>query len=142
MKQISLLLCTLAFFAVTTVKAQTKGEKEVAAAVETLKKAMIDGDRKELEAIAADQLSYGHSSGLVEDKAAFVEHIASGRSDFVTIDFNQQTIKVSGNTAIVRHHLSSKTNDNGVPGNVELGIMLIFQKQHGKWLLLARQAYK
>ncbi len=139
-KTISILLCC--FLAFTVVKAQTKSEKQVAAAVETLKKAMIDGDRSELDAIAAEQLSYGHSSGVVQDKAAFVEAIASGKSDFVTIDLTNQTIQVSGNTAIVRHHLSAKTNDSGNPGNVELGIMLVFQKQHGKWLLLGRQAFK
>ena len=30
-------------------------------------------------------LSYGHSGGLIENKAEFVEHIASGKSVFVTI---------------------------------------------------------
>lgn len=139
-KTISLLLCC--FLACTAINAQTKAEKQVAAAVETLKKALIDGERAELEAIAAEQLSYGHSSGVVQDKSAFVEAIVTGKSDFVTIDLTNQTIFVSGKTAIVRHHLSAKTNDSGKPGNVELGIMLVFQKQHGKWLMLARQAFK
>jgi ketosteroid isomerase-like protein len=103
---------------------------------------MISGDKVSLEAITANELSYGHSGGSVEDKVAFVEKIASGKSDFVTIQLTDQTVKVSGKTAVVRHHLSATTNDNGKPGTVELNILLIFQKQHGKWLLLARQAVK
>lgn len=134
-----MLLCFLTAVAVT---AQTKAEKEVAAAVETLKKAMIDGTRSKLEAIAAEKLSYGHSSGKVEDKAAFVESIASGKSDFVTITLSNQTIQVSGNTAVVRHHLDADTNDSGKVGTVSLNIMLVFQKQFGRWVLLARQAVK
>lgn len=125
-----------------TVDAQTKAEKQVALAVENVKLAMISGDRNALENVAAEGLSYGHSSGKVEDKASFVESIASGKSDFVTIDLLDQTIDVSKKTAVVRHKLSAKTNDNGNPGTVNIGVLLIFQKQGGDWKLLARQAFK
>lgn len=127
---------------VNVIMAQTKDEKAVAAAVETLRKAMVDGDQQSLEAIAADQLSYGHSGGNVEDKAAFVHALTSGKSDFVTIDLTEQTITVSGTTAIVRHKLDATTNDNGKPGTVSLKIMTVWQKQKGHWVLLARQAVK
>lgn len=122
--------------------AQTKEEKAVASAVEAMRKAMIDGDRTGLQAIAAEDLSYGHSSGKIQSKAEFVEGIASGASDFVTIDLTEQTIKVIGNTALVRHKLSAQTNDGGKPGSVNLGILLVWQKQKGQWKLIARQAYK
>jgi hypothetical protein len=125
-----------------TIKAQTKDEKEVAAAVETLKKAMLDGNRKDLENIAANELSYGHSNGLIEDKAAFVEALASGKNDFVTINLAEQTIKVAGNTALVRHKLTGETNNGGQAGTVNLGVLLVWQKQQGQWKLLARQAVK
>src|SRR3954462_2713532 len=55
--------------------AQNKEEAAVTAAVENLRKAMIDGDKAGLQNITADQLSYGHSSGKVEDKATFVDNI-------------------------------------------------------------------
>ena len=123
--------------------AQTKDEKDVAAAVETLRKAMVDGDRAALEKIAADGLSYGHSGGKVEDKAAFVENIANGNSDFLTIDLTEQTIYVSGTTAIVRHKFTATTHDKGKdPGNVKIAILLVWQKQKKEWKLLARQAVK
>lgn len=123
-------------------QAQRKSEKAVANAVEQLRNAMVSGGRPALESIAHDKLSYGHSGGAVEDKAAFVEKIASGKSDFVSIDLSEQTISVSGKTAIVRHVLNAKTNDAGKPGEVHLRILLIFQKDGGKWKLLARQAVK
>jgi len=122
--------------------AQSKDETEVAAAVEKLRKAMVDGDKKELEDIVSDKLSYGHSGGHVEGKAEFVEKIVTGKSDFVTIDLSDQTISISGNTAVVRHKLEAKTNDNGKPGDVHLLVLLVFQKEHKHWKLLARQAVK
>ncbi|GGK64212.1 nuclear transport factor 2 family protein [Rufibacter glacialis] len=123
-------------------QAQSKDEKKVAAAVEKLKQAMISGERKELEAVTSHNLSYGHSSGKLEDQAAFVQAIASGQSDFVSIDLANQTIQVTGKTALVRHQLSGQTNDGGKPGTVKLGVLLVWAKEGDKWKLLARQAYK
>lgn len=122
--------------------AQSKEDAAVNAAVENLKKAMVDGDKAGLEKVTADKLSYGHSSGKIEDKATFVDNIVSGKSDFVTIELTNQTVSVSGDAAIVRHTLSATTNDNGNPGNVKLNILLVWQKQKGQWKLLARQAVK
>jgi ketosteroid isomerase-like protein len=127
----------------TTITAQSKQQKAVAAAVEALRKAMVDGDRAALENIAMDGLSYGHSGGKVEDKATFIENIANGNSDFVTIDLTDQTIYVSGKTAIVRHRLTATTNDKGKgPATVNLAIMTVWQKDKKEWKMLARQAVK
>lgn len=110
--------------------------------VSALRSAMIEGDRKALLTLSAPQLSYGHSSGTMEDQAAFVEKIASGKSDFVTMDLREQTITISGDTALVRHNLKADIKDGGVPNTIELGILLVWQKQAGEWKLLARQAFK
>ncbi len=122
--------------------AQSKDEAAVTAAVENLKKAMIDGDKAGLEKITAEKLSYGHSSGKVEDKTTFVDNIVTGKSDFVTIELTNQIVSVSGDAAIVRHTLAATTNDNGNAGSVKLNILLVWQKQKGQWKLLARQAVK
>jgi hypothetical protein len=136
------LLSLLTLLFTLTAYGQTSEEKEVGAAVEALKKALIDGKETDLNAIAAEELSYGHSSGKVEDKKTFVERLVKGDSDFKTIQLSEQTIRIVGNIAIVRHRLVAETNDNGRPGNPNLSILLIWQKQSGKWRLLARQATK
>ena len=140
--KISIYLFSFLFLCTVSIQAQSKDEKQLEAAVQALRKAMLDGDKQQLEAIAASELSYGHSSGKMEDKAAFVEALASGVSDFLTMDLSNQTIKVVGNTALVRHNLTGTNMDNGKPGNVKLGVLLVWQKKNGKWKLLARQAYK
>ena len=122
--------------------AQSKAETQVASAVEQLRKAMVDGDRAVLDKLTSDKLNYVHSSGHVDDKKEFVEKLAGGASDFVTIDLAEQVIIVSGKVAIVRHNLSAKTNDGGKPAEVHLRIMLTWQKQGKQWILLARQATK
>lgn len=135
-------LSLVLIFSVNNLKAQTNDEKQVATAVEKLRQALIDGKQGPLEAIAANELTYGHSNGKVQDKKAFVTALISGASDFVTIDLSNQTMKVVGNTAWVRHDLNGTSNDGGVPGVVKLRVLLVWQKQHGVWKLLARQAVK
>jgi ketosteroid isomerase-like protein len=142
MKKIFHLLVIFLVFS-TLANAQSKQENEVAAAVEMFKKAILDADKNLLSFIAADELVYGHSSGKVENKTEFMAQILDTQTmDYTSIDMLDQTIQVAGKVAVVRHIYSAQTIGNGKPGNVKIGNMLIWQKQHGKWKLLARQAYK
>ncbi len=139
---LTILLCFALLYSPLAINAQSKQETAVKFAVEKLTAAMISGERIALEAIASGNLSYGHSGGHVEGKVEFIEKIATGKSDFVSIDISEQTIKVTGKTAIVRHILTAVTNDNGKPGNVKLKVLLVFSKEQGEWRMLARQAVK
>ncbi len=125
-----------------SVVAQEMDDPTLVSAVEALRKALIDPDKAALDKLTMDELSYGHSSGLIQDKAAFEEALLSGASDFVSIELSDQTMKVVGNTAWVRHKLSAVTNDGGKPGEAHLSVLLIWMKQKGQWRLLARQAVK
>jgi hypothetical protein len=140
LKYITLFMMTTLSLAST---AQTKLETEVAAAVESLRKAMVDADKATLEKITATELSYGHSSGKVEDRAAFINALVSGQSDFLDITLTEQTITIKDKVALVRHKLSGNTNDPGKgPGTVSLGILLVWVKEKSDWKLMARQAFK
>ena len=122
--------------------AQTKDEKAVTDAVEQLRMAMVNPDKAVLEKLTSGKLSYGHSSGLVEDQKMFIEKLVGGQSDFVSIDLTEQSISISEKVAIVRHILAAKTNDGGRPGDVRIRVLLIWQKEKGGWKLLARQAVR
>jgi hypothetical protein len=131
----------IAFVFLNTISfGQTKDEKAVADAVEQLRLAMVNPDKAGLEKLTSGKLSYGHSSGLVEDQKVFIEKLVSGQSDFVSIDLTEQSISISEKVAIVRHILAAKTNDGGRPGEVRIRVLLIWQKEKGGWKLLARQA--
>jgi ketosteroid isomerase-like protein len=132
----------LLFVFVLPVAAQSKKEARVAAATEALRKAMIAADAQQLDRLTDEKLNYGHSGGQVDNKSAFLQKLISGSSDFVSIALTNQTITISKNMAMVRHHLKATTNDNGKPGEVQLNVLLIWQKLHGKWKLIARQAVK
>lgn len=140
MKQFFLVIMSALIFSAG--QAQSKDETAVANAVEQLRQAMIDPTEAKLGKLVMAELSYGHSGGKLEDKATFIQTLVSGKSDFVTIDLLEQTITVVGKTAIVRHLLKASTNDGGNPGQVQLRILLVWQKTKAGWQLLARQAVK
>ena len=119
---------------------QTGKESAVSTAVETLRKAMIAGDRKTLESVAAAALSYGHSSGRLENKAEFVEALASGKSGFSAIDLTDQTVNVVDKVALVRHVFTGTRRKEG--DKVKLSILTVWMQQQEQWKLLARQAAK
>ncbi|CAN7433638.1 nuclear transport factor 2 family protein [Acidovorax sp. Leaf78] len=126
----------------TTAASSASSEQAVAAAAERLRVAMIDPTPAALAQLVADDLSYGHSGGRVDTKDSFIGDLVAGKSDFVTIAITEQTIKVVGNTAIVRHTLTADTNDSGKPGKVQIKILGVWQDQGGSWKLLARQAVR
>jgi hypothetical protein len=124
------------------VMAQASEESAVNAAVEALTKAMLQADKAELERLVADQLSYGHSSGLVETKSQFVDVIASKKTIYKTITLSEPSTAIAGVNAIVRHIFSNTTETNGKTASISVGILQVWQKQDGAWRLLARQAFK
>jgi hypothetical protein len=136
------IVVSLLIFLGLTVAAQSKNEKAIAAATESLRKAMVDADSVMLDKLTSEKLTYGHSGGHVEGKQEFISKIVTGKSVFVTMELSEQTISVSKNIAMVRHKLHAMTNDNGKPGEVHLLVLLIWQKLHGNWKLVARQAVK
>ncbi|MVN90932.1 nuclear transport factor 2 family protein [Mucilaginibacter aquatilis] len=145
--KLALLAFVLMVSTATTLKAQKKNKvnakKQVEETVESLRKLMLDPDSARLSAAASDKLTFGHSGGKIQNKQEFLHSFLTGETDFTSLDFTDQTVTVSGNTAIVRHTLAGATADKGkAPGNVKLWIILVFQKVKGQWILLARQAVK
>ncbi|HVS92125.1 MAG TPA: nuclear transport factor 2 family protein [Mucilaginibacter sp.] len=118
--------------------------QEVSAAVEQLRKAMITADGVSLDQLASDELSYGHSGGQMQNKEEFISSFTNGDSVFLNIEISNQTVRIIGNTAIVRHILSAQTNDKGKgPGSVKISILLVWIKnEEQKWQLVARQAVR
>ncbi|MGB5555590.1 MAG: nuclear transport factor 2 family protein [Flavobacteriaceae bacterium] len=117
-------------------------EKIVETKVTELYRAMVEKNQSTLENLTAETLIYGHSSGRLEDKSAYIDALMNGPFEFVTIDPADQTISISDDTAIVRHIFNAKAKNDGQGLDVHIGVLMVFQKQDGHWKLLARQAYK
>ena len=138
----SILFVFLIAFSAFNLNAQSKDVQDVSAAVEMLRKAIIDPDKAVLEGLASESLSYGHSAGKVQNKAEFVDDLLNGPFDFLSIETTDQRISISGKTAIVRHTFIAKATNAGVPTDIKIGIMMVWRKEGSAWKLYARQAFR
>jgi ketosteroid isomerase-like protein len=119
---------------------QTGKESAVSAAVEDLRKAMVAGDKSALEKLAMPELSYGHSSGRLENKAEFIDTLTSGKAGFSAIELGDQTVNVVDKVALVRHVFNGTRRKEG--DKMKLSILTVWLQQQDQWKLLARQAAK
>ena len=119
-----------------------KPEKDIEMSIENLNKAMISPDKSMLEKLTAEDLSYGHSTGAVQNRSDFIKDVISGPVKFFQIDNANQVITITDHTAIVRNICSIKGTRDGAAMDLKIGILMIWIKKGDGWKLLARQGYK
>ena len=119
-------------------------EDAVAKSVEAFRAAQFAADAKALDALCAAELSYSHSDARVEDKATFIANATNGKSKFLSLAYQDTTIRVVGPAAIVRFHWvgESEAVADGKKSATNLHILMNWQKQGADWKLLSRAATK
>ena len=122
--------------------AETDDEAAVRQNVEALREALLKADKAQLARLTADQLSYGHSDGRVQNKPEFIDGVMTRKATVKSINFPDLKIEVAGDAAIARHLYESDSELDGKTTNTRIGTLEVWQKQGGNWKLLARQAYK
>jgi len=123
-------------------QAEAADETALNQAVEALRKASLVPDKAKLEQLFSDQMSYGHSSGKVENKAEVINGMVNRKSVVKSLDFPELKIAVVGNSGVARHLYVSESEMEGKPTSTKIGVLQVWQKQDGNWKLLARQGYK
>lgn len=116
-------------------------EAAVKNAVEALRKAVFDKDKAALGKFAAEQLSYGHSSAVVQDKAEFIDGVMTRKGTLKSLTYPDLKVIMAGNNAIARHRYVSESELDGKTTNIDIGILEVWVRDGG-WKLLGRQGYK
>jgi hypothetical protein len=122
--------------------AATGDEAAVAKDTEAYRVGLMAGDAKALGALTAPELSYSHSDGHIEDKTTFVANASNGKTKWLSLVFNDTTVRIVGDAAIVRYKFVGENQTGDKKNDVNLGILMVWQKQHGQWKLLARCSTK
>src|ERR1700682_1955357 len=106
-------------------------EDAVAKNVEAFRAAQIAADAKALDGLCAAELSYSHSDGRVEDKAAFIANATDGKTKFLSLAYQDVSVSVVGDAAIVRFHWLGETQAaaDGKKSATNLHILMNWQKQ-------------
>src|SRR5712664_4580686 len=103
-RQLALPALAIGLLGVFPAFAASADEEAVAKNVEAFRAAQVAADAKAFDALCAPELSYSHSSGKVEDKATFIANSTNGKSKYLSLEYQDTTIRVVGPAAIVRFH--------------------------------------
>jgi ketosteroid isomerase-like protein len=143
-RHLALPALALGLFAVAPAFALTADEQAVAKNLEAFRAAQMVKDGKALEALILPELSYSHSSALVQDKEAFLKGATNPATKFVSLEYQDPSIKVVGDAAIVRFHwvAESQTIADGKTSSTNLAILMTWVKRGGQWKLVDRGSTK
>ena len=105
--------------------------------------AMKAADKASLEKVFSDELHYAHSSGVVDLKAELVEAVASGRTKYVGIDYEERkfTFPAPGVALMAGRARVQAVSAKG-PMDAVLSYLAVWRKEGGEWKFLAWQSCK
>jgi hypothetical protein len=143
-RQLALQALAIGLLGVVPAFAATTDEDAVAKNVEAFRAAQVATDAKVLDALCAAELSYSHSDGRVQDKATFIANATDRKTRYLSLAYQDLTIRVVGTAAIVRFHWVSESEAiaDGKKSSTSLYILMNWQKQGSDWKLLSRAATK
>src|SRR3981189_496653 len=143
-RQLALPALAMGLLGVVPAFAGSADEDAVAKSVEAFRAAQVAADAKAFDALCAAEMSYSHSSGRVEDKATFIANSTNGKSKYLSLEYQDTTIRVVGPAAIVRFHWvgEQEAAADGKKTATNLHILMNWQKQGADWKLLSRAATK
>ncbi len=113
--------------------------KDILAAVEVWKQAVIHKDRQAFERILNEDLSYGHTTGEVLDKKQTIDRYLASPGSYTGIDIEGLSIRVYGKYALLTNTATFHIVQDGKETQATLsGLDVWVNSGHG-WQLLARQ---
>ncbi len=115
--------------------------KAVEAAERNWSTATTKNDFALLGKLLADDLSYTHSTGAVDNKETFIGNLKSGKARYVSITYNQLKVQVlSPDNAITICRAAVTTMKDSKPNPVKLSFLHVFHKKGGQWQMVAHQS--
>jgi ketosteroid isomerase-like protein len=117
-------------------------EQEVLAALDAWKEGTIHKNIPLLSKALHPDLTYTHSSGLEQTKADNLKAVAAPNSRTLSIDLSHTTVRVFGDTAIVKTDADVTSGSSATPTTSHLILLHVFVKTPEGWQMIARQATK
>ena len=109
--------------------------------VESFRVAQAAGKADAIASLLAEDLSYSHSNGAIDDKAKLLSGVTNANFKWTSLEYKSPTVKVVGSAAIVRFNfVGEQTFADGKKTPQNLGILMNWQKQGSEWKLLSRAA--
>ena len=139
-----LIMTTLLAVAAHSASAQTAEEKDVWNHVDALNQAVfVTKDGATMDKLLDPNVSYSHSNGNTETKPVMIANASASPTTYRNLTTDRISIYVVNGAAVVRHHLKAQQTDKaGKESDLNLGVLQVWVKKDGQWLLAGRQAVR
>ena len=115
-------------------------KQEILAAEKARIAALVSDDYAALDRILADDMTYAHSSGVVETKTQFLNELRSGRLKYKALDHSNQTVRIYGDAAILSGTTKVHAVSAGADVRPTLHFTTVYVRQNGMWRLASWQS--
>jgi ketosteroid isomerase-like protein len=115
-------------------------QKAILAADNERYDAMQKKDMAALDRLHGDGLVFINTKGRMLNKAEYLEEIRSGALKFLSVETDDYTFCIYGDTAIMSGRAKSVVEYHGVVNKKPRRFTSVFIKMHGQWVLVAHQA--
>lgn len=102
--------------------------------------ALIHADRAALDAVLADDLSYGHSDGRLQTKAELLAALAGGSVTYQSYDGPPPAVRIQGSMALLSGIAELEATARGTKVKLWLRYLAVYEKRDGAWRLAAYQS--
>lgn len=100
-------------------------------------------DREKLTEIFSDDLRYAHSSGTVDTKQSYIESLTSGRTKYLTLEYEERTFTFPApRIALMTGRAHVKVANATGEVDMLLSFLSVWREENGKWRFLAWQSCK
>ena len=109
-------------------------------AEEARRLAMLDSNTQKLDTLMADSLVYVHSSGIIDDKSAYLHLLSSGTVRYETVAFDRLNIQLIGSVGLITGTMKAGLMRAGTRKQITTAYMAVWEHTGGDWLLHALQS--
>ena len=103
--------------------------------------AMLSGDGAALARLLDPGLHFGHATGAVDDRDAYLAKMAAGRIRYVGIAWAEEQITVlAADAAMLTGRMTTDVRVEGVEKRLDNRVITIWSRAEGEWRLLAFQS--
>lgn len=115
-------------------------EDDVKATINKWRTAVISKDRATLEKLVADEVTYSHSSAMMENKKQMIDAMLAPDMQYHSLEMEGTTYRIYGNTALVQTKMIVNNTQKGEKKSMPLSVLMVWVKKNGTWQIVARQS--
>jgi hypothetical protein len=109
-------------------------------AEEARRQAMVDSNTQKLDTLMADSMVYVHSSGITDNKPAYLHLLSSGTVTYETVVFDKLNIQLIGQVGLITGTMRASLMRAGTRKQIATAYIAVWEHTGGDWLLHAVQA--